>query len=65
MRCIRHIYYNVLTPFVACNINYHHDYRVKRGKRMYNEQIPDVLQVGEHQFVEQQVIQSWGAPGSL
>ena len=27
--------------------------------RTYHDGVPDVIQVGEHQFVEQRVIQMW------
>jgi len=43
----------------ACNINYHHNFRVKEGQRIYYDNIPDIIQVGEHQFVEKRVIEMW------
>jgi hypothetical protein len=58
----------VLLPFgqrvpsqshAGCHVNYHHDYRVENGQRVYYETIPDVLQVGEHQFVERRLIDMW------
>ena len=46
--------------FAECNINYHHNFRVEGGRRIYYDaDIPDVIQVGEHQFVEHKVIQLW------
>lgn len=44
---------------IACQINYHHNYKVFEDKRMYYGGISDIIQVGEHQFVERQVIQMW------
>jgi CxC5 like cysteine cluster associated with KDZ transposases len=32
---------------------------VKDGQRTYYDNIPDILQVGEHQFVERRVIHLW------
>lgn len=43
----------------ACNTNYHHDFHVQAGTHTYYDAIPDVIQVGEHQFVECQLIQLW------
>lgn len=42
-----------------CRTNYHHNFHVKDGVRTYHDGVPDVIQVGEHQFVEQRVIQMW------
>jgi len=44
----------------ACKVNYHHNFCVQENKRIYyNDAIPDVVQVGEHQFVECCVIELW------
>ncbi|KAG9317734.1 hypothetical protein JVU11DRAFT_1951 [Chiua virens] len=43
----------------ACGINYHHNFTVRNGQRVYYGGVPDVLQVGEHQFVEKHVIEMW------
>ncbi|KAF8223574.1 hypothetical protein L208DRAFT_1517056, partial [Tricholoma matsutake] len=43
----------------ACHTNYHHNFHIKNGVRTYYDGLPDVIQVGEHQFVEQRVIQLW------
>ena len=46
--------------FVACQINYHHNFCVNKGQRIYYDgTIPDVLQVSEHQFVERKVVNLW------
>ncbi|KAF8234572.1 hypothetical protein L208DRAFT_1548274 [Tricholoma matsutake] len=39
-----------------CNINYHHNFYIEAGQHMYYDTILDIIQVGEHQFVEQRVI---------
>jgi hypothetical protein len=44
---------------LACKINHYHNYSVKNGQRTYYDDIPDIIQVSEHQFVERQVIQLW------
>lgn len=41
---------------LGCNTNYHHDYSVKDDVRTYYGGIPDVVQVGDHQFVERVVL---------
>ena len=58
-----------LINIVACKVNYHHNYRVEKrineiGKEdhrriYYDGPIPSIIQVGEHQFVEQKVITFW------
>lgn len=41
-------------------MNYHHNFAVKNGTRMYyGNHIPNMIQVGEHQFVEKRVIDLW------
>ncbi|KAF8968974.1 hypothetical protein BDZ97DRAFT_1654410 [Flammula alnicola] len=43
-----------------CNVNYHHNFYIHQGRRIYyGTGIPDVIQVGEHQFVERKVIELW------
>ncbi|KAF8060185.1 hypothetical protein FPV67DRAFT_1674149 [Lyophyllum atratum] len=41
----------------SCNVNYHHNYSVKKDKRTYYDGIPEIIQVGEHQFMEQKLVQ--------
>ncbi len=44
----------------ACKVNYHHNFCIQENKRIYYDNtIPDVIQVGEHQFVERRVIELW------
>jgi hypothetical protein len=48
------------TIFAECNINYHHNFRVEGGRRIYYDaDIFDIIQIGEHQFVERKVIELW------
>src|SRR6267378_2547633 len=42
-----------------CKTNYHHNFRVSAGQRIYYTTILDIIQVGEHQFVETKVINLW------
>jgi hypothetical protein len=49
--------YAIMIMFTLdCNINYHHNFYVEGGERVYYDTIPEIIQVGEHQFVEQRVI---------
>ena len=38
---------------------YHHNFVVQTGERTYYHGIPQYLQVGEHQFVEDRVAKLW------
>ena len=52
----------LITDFrkTECNINYHHNFYICDGKRIYYDMsIPDIIQVGEHQFVKCKVIELW------
>lgn len=42
-----------------CNTNFHHNFHVKDGARKYYNAVPDVIQIGEHQFAEKRLIQLW------
>src|SRR6202035_5606190 len=44
---------------LGCQTSYHHDFSVKNKVRTYYDHIPDVIQVGSHQFVERALIQLW------
>jgi len=49
----------LLTPqnlSLGCNTNYHHDYSVKNDVRTYYKGVPDVIEVGDHQFAEREVL---------
>ena len=50
--------YPVLTT-TECDVNYHHNFRVFKGQRIYHDTLPDIIQVGEHQFVERKLIDLW------
>ena len=48
------------TPLpLECQTNYHHNFKVKDGVRTYYNEIPSIIQVGEHQFAEKRLIQLW------
>ncbi|KAF8911997.1 hypothetical protein CPB84DRAFT_1841711 [Gymnopilus junonius] len=42
-------------------MNYHYNFYVQGGRRVYYDdtKIPDIIQVGEHQFIERKVIELW------
>jgi CxC5 like cysteine cluster associated with KDZ transposases len=40
-------------------VNYHHNYRVYQGQRIYYDGLPNIVQIGEHQFAERQLINMW------
>jgi hypothetical protein len=42
-----------------CDTSFHLDYYVKGDVRFYYDTIPDILQIGDHQFAEQNLINSW------
>src|SRR6267378_3573637 len=44
---------------LGCNVNYHHNYRVFQGQRIYYDGLPDIVQIGEHQFAERKLINMW------
>ena len=45
---------------LGCGTAYYHNYQVKNGLwHYYDGNIPAVVQVGEHQFVEHRVIKMW------
>ncbi|KAL4263779.1 hypothetical protein AB1N83_006099 [Pleurotus pulmonarius] len=54
--------YSVHLYCERCRINYHHNFWVKDGKRHYynfTSTLPGIIQVGEHQFVEWVVVETW------
>jgi hypothetical protein len=48
--------YSVHLHCHACSTNYHHEYSVKDDVRTYYRGVPDVLEVGDHQFAEREVL---------
>ncbi|KAJ3499227.1 hypothetical protein NMY22_g19532 [Coprinellus aureogranulatus] len=44
---------------LSCNVNYHHNFSVHQGQRTYYQEIPEILQIGEHQFAEVRLINLW------
>lgn len=41
---------------VDCSTNYHHNFSVNTEFRTYYGGVPDLIQVGEHQFIEKRVV---------
>ncbi|KAJ7916931.1 hypothetical protein B0H13DRAFT_1608848 [Mycena leptocephala] len=39
-----------------CNTSYQNNYSVRGGVRTYYAGVPSAIQVGEHQFIEQEVL---------
>lgn len=44
---------------LECYTSYHNNYSVCDGQRMYSPGIPELIQIGEHQFVEVAVVKMW------
>jgi hypothetical protein len=40
-------------------VNYHHNYRVHQGRQIYYDGVPEILQIGEHQFAERKLVNMW------
>ena len=38
--------------YLVCEINYHYNFKVFKGKHTYFGGIPDIIQISEHQFVK-------------
>jgi hypothetical protein len=49
----------VLISLSECKTNYHNNFSVQNGIRTYYGGVPDLIQVGEHQFVEASLINTW------
>jgi len=45
--------------YLDCCSNYHNNFVVQNGQRLYYSGIPEYIQVGEHQFVEQRIVKMW------
>ncbi|KAL1937192.1 hypothetical protein VTO73DRAFT_14465 [Trametes versicolor] len=45
----------------TCHSNYHHNFVVQAGVRIYYGGVPDVIQVSEHKFVERRVLELFTA----
>jgi hypothetical protein len=48
-----------MSSLSECKTNYHNNFSVCGGVRTYYGGIPDAIQVGEHQFVEASLINTW------
>ncbi|KDR71533.1 hypothetical protein GALMADRAFT_102508 [Galerina marginata CBS 339.88] len=53
--------WNVSLYCPKCNTSYHNNYAVNGGNHIYHAGIPDLIQVGDHQFVEATLAYSWRA----
>ncbi|KAG6375794.1 hypothetical protein JVT61DRAFT_2647 [Boletus reticuloceps] len=42
-----------------CHTNYHNNYSVQAGMRTYYPGVPPFVQVGEHQFVQRELVMQW------
>ncbi|KAF8972915.1 hypothetical protein BDZ97DRAFT_1912520 [Flammula alnicola] len=49
----------VILSCPTCQTDYHNNFSVHSGERTYHREVPLYVQVGEHQFVENTVIQMW------
>jgi CxC5 like cysteine cluster associated with KDZ transposases len=52
-----HVYTNMI--ILECKTNYHNNYSVCGGVRTYFGGVPDLSQIGEHQFIETALINTW------
>lgn len=51
---------------IGCQTAYYHNYFVKNGMRHYYDgTLPEILQVGEHQFVEKKVVNMWSTDANI
>jgi len=48
-----------------CNTDYHCDYYMQNGIYCYYDGIPDVLQIGDHQFAERHLVHFWRLNANL
>ena len=46
-------------PCLVCHTNYHNNYSVQAGIRTYYPGVPPFIQVGEHQFVQRELVMQW------
>jgi hypothetical protein len=44
---------------LACNTQYHSNFAVHEAQRTYYPGVPEFIEVGEHQFVEQVLVRMW------
>jgi len=42
--------------YIASNTSYHRDYSVKDDVRTYHKGVPNVIELGDHQFAEREVL---------
>jgi hypothetical protein len=46
---------------LECQTSYHKNFSVHDGQRTYYPGVPELIQIGEHQFVEVTVVKTWCA----
>ncbi|GJE98851.1 hypothetical protein PsYK624_150880, partial [Phanerochaete sordida] len=51
--------YHVHLKCDKCKRDYHHNYYVEEGKRHYYDEVPEMFEVGEHQFVDRRLVLHW------
>jgi len=56
---VLHLYKNKLSEHIDCKTNYHRNFYVVDKQRVYHNEIPDILQIGEHQFAETTLVNMW------
>ena len=49
----------ICSHVIECKVNYHQNFRVAERQWIYYQEIPDVLQIEEHQFAEVHLINMW------
>jgi hypothetical protein len=59
MHCATCSPFTVMYYGLGCNTNYHNNFSVHNGRRTYYSGKPTFIQVGEHQFVEDRVVELW------
>lgn len=51
---------------IGCQTAYYLNYFVKNGMRYYYDgTLPEIIQVGEHQFVERKVVNMWSTDANI
>ena len=53
-------YKTFIIDFIGCRTSYHNNYSVANGVRhYYPAEVPDIIEVTDHRFVETRVVQMW------
>ena len=48
-----------MATYSECHTSYHNNYSVCNGQRTYSPGIPELIEIGEHQFVEVAIVKMW------